>query len=188
MNTVSTVNIAVVGYGYPALTNAARYTQLGFRVSFIGIKNTNYLPLDAEPDLDEMFGRAIESGRLSLTSSYAEALRWAQFVIVAGVFQEDVQMVVRSISDAMDRQIIIVNKCIVPFSAGDWVAEIIRKRHPKAPRFSVVHCSEFLRRGHFVDDFMSQRKTFVRSSNQEAALEVAKTLCVNSANVVVRVV
>lgn len=180
--------IAVVGYGYRALVNAAWYAELGFRVQFVGIGNTNYLPLDAEPDLDEMFGRAIESGRLSLTSSYAEALRWAQFVIVAGVFQEDVQMVVRSISDAMDRPVTIVNKSITPYSTGDWVAEIIRRRHPRAPKFAVVHCSEFMRKGHFVDDFMSQRKVFVRSKSADAASKVAETLYVDSANVVVRVV
>lgn len=169
-------NITVIGAGFAGLVNALGHADLG--------DNVSYFDVDGIVDRS----RNIQRERLSFPTSYAEAIRGAEFVIIAGVPAKDMLTVVESIADVMDHPLIIVNKSTVPVGTGDWVAEIIRRRHPRAPKFAVVHCSEFMRKGHFVDDFMSQRKVFVRSKSADAASKVAETLYVDSANVVVRVV
>ncbi|HRT31967.1 MAG TPA: UDP-glucose/GDP-mannose dehydrogenase family protein, partial [Anaerolineae bacterium] len=142
----------------------------------------NILPI-YEPGLEELVERNVKAGRLSFTTSYAEAIQEAEFVFIAVGTPSDVdgqadlryvRMAAESIADVMDHPLIIVNKSTVPVGTGDWVAEIIHNRRPDAPEFAVVSCPEFLREGSAISDFMNPDRTVLGSTNKDAAAKVAQ--------------
>ena len=182
-------NIAVIGVGYVGLVSGACFADLGNRVICLDINTErianlkqNILPI-YEPGLEELVERNVKAGRLSFTTSYAEAIQEAEFVFIAVGTPSDVdgqadlryvRMAAESIADVMDHPLIIVNKSTVPVGTGDWVAEIIRNRRPDAPEFAVVSCPEFLREGSAISDFMNPDRTVLGSTNKDAAAKVAQ--------------
>src|SRR5690606_1972565 len=119
----------------------------------------------------------------SFTTSYAEALKEAEFVFIAvgtpeGVDGEAdlqyVRMAAEAIAENMDHPLIIINKSTVPVGTGDWVAGIVRQKQPKPIDFSVVSCPEFLREGSALADFMNPDRTVLGSEDTEAAERVAQ--------------
>ncbi|HOS79023.1 MAG TPA: UDP-glucose/GDP-mannose dehydrogenase family protein [Anaerolineae bacterium] len=182
-------NIAVIGVGYVGLVSGACFADLGNRVICLDINTErianlkqNILPI-YEPGLEELVERNVKAGRLSFTTSYAEAIQEAEFVFIAVGTPSDVdgqadlryvRMATESIADVMDHPLIIVNKSTVPVGTGDWVAEIIRNRRPDAPEFAVVSCPEFLREGSAISDFMNPDRTVLGSTNKDAAAKVAQ--------------
>jgi len=136
-----------------------------------------------EPGLDELVTRNVKAGRLSFTTSYAEAMNGAEFAFIAvgtpsGVNGEaDLQYVAaaaKSIAENMKEPLVIINKSTVPIGTGDWVADIVKGAQPKAIPFSVVSCPEFLREGSAIGDFMSPHRTVIGSLHRDAAEKVAQ--------------
>ena len=182
-------SIAVIGVGYVGLVSGACFADLGNHVICLDINaerianlKQNILPI-YEPGLEELVERNVKAGRLSFTTSYAEAIQEAEFVFIAVGTPSDVdgqadlryvRMATESIADVMDHPLIIVNKSTVPVGTGDWVAEIIRNRRPDAPEFAVVSCPEFLREGSAISDFMNPDRTVLGSTNKDAAAKVAQ--------------
>jgi len=90
-----------------------------------------------EPGLKQIVEENVQAERLSFTTSYADALKEAEFAFIAvgTPSSEDgeadmryVKQAVDSIVANLDHRIIIVNKSTVPVGTGDWVAEIIKIR------------------------------------------------------------
>ena len=109
-----------------------------------------------EPGLEELVERNTKSGRLSFTTSYAEALQGAEFAFIAvgtpssvdgNADLQYVAAAARSIAQNMTAPLIIINKSTVPIGTGDWVADIVRSAQPQPIEFAVVSCPEFLREG-----------------------------------------
>ncbi len=182
-------NITVIGVGYVGLVTGACFADLGNRVVCLDISEEKIEKLKQgimpiyEPGLEEMVERNKRAGRLSFTTSYAEALKEAEFAFIAvgtpeGVDGEAdlryVRMAAESIADVLDHPIIIVNKSTVPVGTGDWVAEIIRARRGNEVEFSVVSCPEFLREGSAISDFMNPARIVLGSVDREAAEKVAQ--------------
>jgi UDPglucose 6-dehydrogenase len=182
-------NITVVGVGYVGLVTGTCFADLGNHVCCLDINpdrianlNQGILPI-YEPGLEEVVGRNVKAGRLSFTTSYAEAIRQAEFVFIAvgtpsGVDGEaDLQYVraaAESIADVMDHPLIVVNKSTVPVGTGDWVADIIKARQKTPIPFSVVSCPEFLREGNAIGDFLNPDRIVLGSMDREAAERVAQ--------------
>ncbi|RLC79417.1 MAG: UDP-glucose 6-dehydrogenase, partial [Chloroflexi bacterium] len=135
-------NITAVGVGYVGLITGVCFADLGNKVVCVDINEERIENLKQglmpiyEPGLEELVTRNMQAGRLSFTTSYAEALADAEFVFIAvgtpeGVDGEAdlqyVRMAARSIAEAMEHPLIIVNKSTVPVGTGDWVADIIRE-------------------------------------------------------------
>jgi UDPglucose 6-dehydrogenase len=145
--------------------------------------NRGILPI-YEPGLEQLVEQNVNAGRLSFTTSYAEALREADFAFIAvGTPSNDngeadmhyVQMAVSSIAENLDHPIIIVNKSTVPVGTGDLVADMIVQQNGKTtPKFNVVSNPEFLREGSAINDFMNPDRVVLGSTNREAAEEVAE--------------
>ncbi len=181
--------ICVVGVGYVGLVTGACFADLGNKVVALDVDakrienlNKGILPI-YEPGLDELVKRNVKAGRLSFTTSYAEALKGAQFAFIAvgtpsGVNGEaDLQYVAaaaKSIAINMNQPLVIINKSTVPIGTGDWVADIVRGAQPREVAFSVVSCPEFLREGSAIGDFMSPHRTVIGSLHREAAEQVAQ--------------
>jgi UDPglucose 6-dehydrogenase len=181
--------ICVVGVGYVGLVTGTCFADLGNHVIALDINSERIenlkqglLPI-YEPGLEEMVKRNVAAGRLTFTTSYAEALRDAEFAFIAvgtpeGVDGEaDLQYVrqaAEAIAQTMTGPLIIVNKSTVPVGTGDWVAEIVRGKQARPIPFSVVSCPEFLREGSAIADFMNPARTVLGSLDAEAAHRVAE--------------
>ncbi len=181
--------ICVVGVGYVGLVTGACFADLGNKVIALDVNekrienlNKGIMPI-YEPGLDELVKRNVKAGRLSFTTSYAEALKGTEFAFIAvgtpsGVNGEaDLQYVASaamSIAENMQESLIIINKSTVPIGTGDWVADIVKDAQPKEIPFSVVSCPEFLREGSAISDFTSPHRTVIGSLHHEAAEKVAQ--------------
>jgi UDPglucose 6-dehydrogenase len=181
--------ICVVGVGYVGLVTAACFADLGNRVIALDIDEEKIEGLKAlkmpiyEPGLEELVERNVKSGRITFTTSYADALDSTEFAFIAvgtpsGVDGEaDLQYVAaaaRSIAEHMQDNLIIINKSTVPVGTGDWVADIVRDSQVKPVPFAVVSCPEFLREGSAISDFMNPHRTILGSLDREAAEKVAQ--------------
>ncbi len=182
-------NITVIGVGYVGLVTGACFADLGNRVTCLDIDEEKIEKLKQgimpiyEPGLEELVERNVRAGRLFFTTSYAEALKEAEFAFIAvgtpeGVDGEAdmryVRMAAESIADVLDHPLIIVNKSTVPVGTGDWIAEIIRARRGNDAQFAVVSCPEFLREGSAISDFMNPARIILGSEDREAAEKVAQ--------------
>ena len=181
--------ICVIGVGYVGLVTAACFADLGNRVVALDVDERRVENLKKgimpiyEPGLEELVKRNTKSGRLLFTTSYAEALKGAEFAFIAvgtpsGVDgSADLQYVdaaARSIAKNMTAPLIIINKSTVPIGTGDWVADIVKSAQPKPIDFSVVSCPEFLREGSAIGDFMSPHRNVIGSLDKDAASKVAQ--------------
>jgi UDPglucose 6-dehydrogenase len=182
--------LCVIGTGYVGLVTGTCFSDMGHQVVCLDIDrdringlNRGILPI-YEPGLEQLVEQNVNAGRLSFTTSYAEALREADFAFIAvGTPSNDngeadmhfVQMAVSSIAENLDHPIIIVNKSTVPVGTGDLVADmIVRQNGETTPKFSVVSNPEFLREGSAINDFMNPDRVVLGSTNRVAAEEVAE--------------
>ena len=181
--------ICVIGVGYVGLVTGTCFADLGNKVTALDINEKRIenlkkgiLPI-YEPGLEELVHRNVKAGRLSFTTSYAEAVRGAEFAFIAvgtpsGVKGEaDLQYVesaAKAIAENMTAPLILINKSTVPVGTGDWVADIVKRAQPKPMDFSVVSCPEFLREGSAISDFMQPHRTVLGSLDRDAANKVAQ--------------
>ena len=181
--------ICVVGVGYVGLVTAACFADLGNCVVALDVDEQRVENLKKgimpiyEPGLEELVKRNTKAGRLSFTTSYADALKGAEFAFIAvgtpsGVDgNADLQYVdsaARSIAQNMTSPMVIINKSTVPIGTGDWVADIVKGAQPKPIDFAVVSCPEFLREGSAIADFMSPHRNVIGSLERDAADKVAQ--------------
>ncbi len=183
-------NICVIGTGYVGLVTGTCFADMGHQVTCLDINEdviedlrNGIMPI-YEPGLKQIIDQNVESGRLYFTTSYAEAIKDAEFAFIAvGTPSSDdgdadmryVKMAVDSIGEYLDHPIIIVNKSTVPVGTGDWVAEIIHYHNgDDTPKFSVVSNPEFLREGSAVNDFMQPDRVVLGSTDNDAAQKVAE--------------
>ena len=181
--------ICVVGVGYVGLVTAACFADLGNRVIALDVDERRVENLKKgimpiyEPGLEELVRRNYKGGRLTFTTSYADALNGAEFAFIAvgtpsgvdgAADLQYVQSAATSIAQNMNGPLIIINKSTVPIGTGDWVADIVKRSQPTSIEFSVVSCPEFLREGSAIADFMSPHRNVIGSLDRDAASKVAQ--------------
>jgi len=180
--------ICVVGVGYVGLVTAACFADLGNHVIALDVDEkrvenlkNGVMPI-YEPGLEELVKRNVKGGRLNFTTSYADAIKDAEYAFIAvgtpsgadgNADLQYVQAAAKSIAENMTAPLIIINKSTVPIGTGDWVADIVKKSQPKPIEFSVVSCPEFLREGSAIADFMSPHRNVIGSLDRDAADKVA---------------
>jgi UDPglucose 6-dehydrogenase len=171
------------------LVTAACFSDLGNRVVALDVDDQRVENLKKgimpiyEPGLEELVKRNVQSGRLTFTTSYEDALKGAEFAFIAvgtpsgvdgNADLKYVESAARSIAENMTAPIIIINKSTVPIGTGDWVSDIVNSAQPKPIDFAVVSCPEFLREGSAIPDFMSPHRNVIGSLDMDAANKVAQ--------------
>ena len=183
-------NICVVGTGYVGLVTGACLAELGNRVWCIdtdeskveSLKN-GIIPI-FEPGLDTIVHQNMELGRLSVTTSFEEGLKKADFVFVAvgTPNTEDGKINLSYLSSAYEmiganlngNRPVVVNKSTVPPGTCDMMESRLSKMLNGSGPVHVVSNPEFLREGYAVDDFMNPARVVIGSGNGAAAEAVAE--------------
>ena len=179
------MNICVVGTGYVGLVTGAVFADLGndvicvdnVREKIEGLKQGR-MPI-YEPGLEEMVARNVTDGRLTFTTSLADAVKRSELVFIAvgtpaktngETDLSAVEDVARAIARAMDSYKVIVNKSTVPVGTGDLVREIIAKNQPRPVAFDVVSNPEFLREGSAIEDTLRPDRIVIGAPTQQVAM------------------
>jgi UDPglucose 6-dehydrogenase len=181
------MNICVVGTGYVGLVTGAVFADLGNEVVCVDNQTEKIADLRAgrmpiyEPGLEEMVARNVADGRLSFTTSVADAVRRSVivFITVGTPPKSDgrtdltaVGEVARAIGEAMERYTVVVNKSTVPVGTGDFVRDVIA-RHQKTPvPFDVVSNPEFLREGSAIEDTLRPDRIVIGAPTQQVAMSL----------------
>lgn len=175
------MKIAVIGTGYVGLVAGTCFAELGNKVICVDVNPAKVeslrqgkLPI-YEPGLEEMVLRNVQAGRLSFTTSTADAVGECTVVFIAvGTPQDEdgsadltyVLSAAREIGRAMTGPRIVVDKSTVPVGTAEKVAAAIREvtSHPVV----VVSNPEFLKEGNAIEDFLKPDRVVIGTDDEEA--------------------
>ncbi len=173
--------IAVVGTGYVGLVTGTCFAEMGNHVICVDIDQkkvenmrNGIMPI-YEPELDVLFERNIESGRLSFTTDLKEGTDHADIIFLAlptppGEDGSADLRYILGVADELGKIIsdykVIIDKSTVPVGTADKVREAIAKN--AKCEFSVVSNPEFLREGFAVSDFMKPDRVVIGASDDRA--------------------
>src|SRR5262245_12806415 len=179
------MNICVVGTGYVGLVTGAVFADLGNEVTCVDNQPEKLEALAAgqmpiyEPGLEEMVLRNVADGRLSFTENLGAGIRRSDIVfITVGTPPGDggqtdlsqVEAVARTIGQAMERYLVVVNKSTVPVGTGEFVREVIERHQSRPIPFDVVSNPEFLREGSAIEDTLRPDRIVIGAPSQQVAM------------------
>jgi UDPglucose 6-dehydrogenase len=173
------MNIAVVGTGYVGLVTGTCLAETGNDVICVDIDAQKVSAMQAgkvpiyEPNLDVLFHRNIEAGRLSFTTNLQSAVEQSHIVFLAlptppGEDGSADLSYLLGVADQLGHMLtdykVIVDKSTVPVGTADKVTAAVGA-NAKVP-FDVVSNPEFLREGFAVEDFMKPDRIVVGCSGE----------------------
>ncbi|UCS93984.1 UDP-glucose/GDP-mannose dehydrogenase family protein [Echinicola marina] len=189
------MKITVIGTGYVGLVSGACFADVGIEVVCVDIDQNKidqlklgFMPI-YEPGLEEIVMRNYKSGRLSFTSSLADAIKGSEvaFIAVGTPPGEDgsadlkyVLAVADEIGRHMDDYIVVATKSTVPVTTGTKVKAAIQAALDRRGRgsdlpFSVASNPEFLKEGAAVEDFLKPDRIVIGVEDAKAE-EIMKRL------------
>jgi UDPglucose 6-dehydrogenase len=133
-----------------------------------------------EPGLEQMVLKNVKNKNLLFTTNLGSAISDAQIVFIAvGTPMGDdgsadlqyVLAVAKSIGEAMNKKLIVVDKSTVPIGTADKVKATIQAELDKRGsdlEFSVVSNPEFLKEGAAIDDFMKPDRVVIGADSDFA--------------------
>ena len=164
----SAPRLTVIGTGYLGATHAICMAVLGFDVLGVDIDpdkierlNSGEVPF-FEPGLPELLAKALDTGRLRFTTSFAEAGEFGDihFVCVGtpqqqGSYAADLRYVdsaVGELAQHLRRRTLVVGKSTVPVGTAARLTDIVQRTAPAGADVELAWNPEFLREGYAVDD------------------------------------
>jgi UDPglucose 6-dehydrogenase len=163
--------LTVIGTGYLGATHAICMAVLGFEVLGVDVDARKIERLSRgdlpffEPGLPELLTKALETGRLRFTTSFAEAGEFGDvhFVCVGTPQQKDSEAAdLRYVDSAfgelarhLHRRTLVVGKSTVPVGTASRLTELVRDTSPAGDEVELAWNPEFLREGHAVEDTMT---------------------------------
>jgi UDPglucose 6-dehydrogenase len=185
--------ITVIGCGYVGLVTAACLSEVGHNVTNLDIDEKKIQALLQgvipiyEEGLEELVKRNRVSGRLSFTTSYTEALKDSQLVIIAvdtppledgSCDLKNLKKVAHTLGEMMEHDLGVVIKSTVPVGSAALVSSIISaclERRSQNLWFEVISNPEFLREGNAISDFMHPDRVIIGLTSERAE-ELMRTL------------
>lgn len=175
------MNIAVIGTGYVGLVTGTCFAETGNTVTCVDVNaekvkmlREGKLPI-YEPELDVLFKRNVEQGRLYFTTELEGAVKDAAILFLAlptppGEDGSADLSYILGVADQLGKIIkdykVIVDKSTVPVGTAEKVRKAIA-RNAKTD-FDVVSNPEFLREGIAVEDFMKPDRVVIGTSSERA--------------------
>ncbi|MGY4783673.1 UDP-glucose dehydrogenase family protein [Rhodococcus opacus] len=163
-----TTRIAVFGTGYLGATHAACMAEVGHEVLGVDVDPEKLAKLEAgevpfyEPGLEDVLRRNIAAGRLRFTSSYEEAVAFADVHFLGvgtpqkkGEFAADlkfVDAVIETLAPLITGPAVIFGKSTVPVGTAERLGALARELSPAGADLEVAWNPEFLREGFAVQD------------------------------------
>ncbi len=178
------MNLGVIGSGYVGLVSGACFADFGHSVVCVDLDAARVERLKRgevpfyEPGLAEIVQRNAAAGRLTFTTSLAEAVANSLVIFLAVGTPESetgdadlsqVDAAASEIATHMDGYRVIVTKSTVPVGTGARLREIISASLPRPVAFDVVSNPEFLREGSAINDFMRPDRVVIGTSSDQAA-------------------
>ena len=180
------MKIAIVGSGYVGLVTGTCFSEVGIDVVCVDVDQrkienlkNGIIPI-FEPGLEEMLNRNVNKGRLSFTTSLAEALVDCEvvFISVGTPPDEDgsadlryVLAVARDCGKYMNEYLLVVTKSTVPvgtaFKVRSAIEDELAKRQASIP-FDVASNPEFLKEGAAIDDFLKPDRIVIGLNSPRA--------------------
>lgn len=130
-----------------------------------------------EDGLEELFQKAVRSGKLRFTTDMKEAVAGADVVMLAvgtpphPVTKEaDLQYIYAAAQEAaqyLDGYTVLATKSTVPVGTGDEVEAIVRRVNPRAD-CDVISLPEFLREGFAVHDFFNPDRIVIGADSERS--------------------
>lgn len=181
--------IMVIGGGYVGLTAASCFAELGHKVVLVE-KDKNRLEMLTrgeipiyEPELDEIFARALNDGSIVLSSVIEPGCGGAEIAFLcvgtppAANGDPNLSIIADAgaqIARAAIRNMPVVVKSTVPPGACEALELIADENSPEGIKISVCSNPEFLREGRSVYDFMNPDRVVI--GGEEWALDLLETL------------
>jgi UDPglucose 6-dehydrogenase len=160
--------VTVLGTGYLGVAHAACLAELGFDVLGVDIDTARIDALGRgelpfyEPGLAPLLQSGLKSGRLSFSTSYAEAAAFGDvhFICVGTPQQQgsraaDLSQVwgcLETLAPQLDRPVLVVGKSTVPVGTAAQLAARLTELAPAGDACELAWNPEFLREGHAVQD------------------------------------
>ncbi|MFF4400497.1 UDP-glucose dehydrogenase family protein [Streptomyces sp. NPDC001480] len=160
--------LTVIGTGYLGATHAICMAVLGFDVLGVEIDRSKVDRLNSgtvpffEPGLPELLAKAVDSGRLRFTTSFAEAAEFGDvhFLCVGTPQQQGseaadlryVDAAATELARHLRRRTLVVGKSTVPVGTAARLTELVQRIAPAGDQVELAWNPEFLREGYAVDD------------------------------------
>ncbi|WP_030175523.1 UDP-glucose dehydrogenase family protein [Spirillospora albida] len=170
MKSTEVPRLTVIGTGYLGATHAICMAVLGYEVIGLDVDQRKIDKLASgevpffEPGLPELLTKALESGRLRFTTSFAEAAAFGDVhFICVGTPQQPgsdacdltfVDAAVRGLAVHLDRRALVVGKSTVPVGTAQRLTSLVQELAPAGTDVELAWNPEFLREGFAVDDTM----------------------------------
>ncbi|QNN53972.1 UDP-glucose dehydrogenase family protein [Nocardioides mesophilus] len=182
------MRISVFGCGYLGAVHAACMAKLGHEVVGIDVVEHQVASLSRgeapfyEPGLPELLREALDTGRLTFTSSAAAAADAEVHFVCVGTPQKkgengaDLTYVHAAIADLaphLKPGDVVVGKSTVPVGTAELLLETIRATQPEA---TLIWNPEFLREGHAVKDTLHPDRFVYGTTPDEAGASAAARL------------
>jgi UDPglucose 6-dehydrogenase len=175
------MKIAVVGTGYVGLVTGTCFAETGNQVTCVEINQEKLQKLQNgevpifEPDLDTLFERNTNQGRLKFTNSLSEGIKDARVIFLALPTPSDedgsadlkyILGVAEQLGPLLSHYTVVINKSTVPVGTADKVRAKISANCQV--EFDVVSNPEFLREGVAVDDFLRPERVVIGTRSEKA--------------------
>ncbi len=176
--------LTVLGTGYLGMTHAACMASEGFEVLGLDIDEEKVARLKTgqapifEPGLDDLLRDGLASGRLTFTSSYAEAAAFGDvhFVCVGTPQRRDghsadlsqIEACIAALAPGLARPCLVVGKSTVPAGTAAALAQRVAELAPAGSAAEVCWNPEFLREGHGVHDTLRPDRIVIGVSSARA--------------------
>ena len=175
------MKIAVIGTGYVGLVAGACFAEAGHEVVCVDIDPEKIRQLEAgevpiyEPGLGGILERVYRDGKISYTTSHAEAVPGSRVVFVGVGTPESpdgspdmsfVFQAVRDVLGACDGPLVLVMKSTVPVGTAAKARALASELTTHTVH--VVSNPEFLKEGAAVDDFIRPDRVVIGTDSDEA--------------------
>lgn len=175
------MKIAVVGTGYVGLVTGTCFAETGNAVTCVDIDEAKVAMMQKgqvpiyEPDLENLFKRNIDEGRLSFTTSLADGIEDAEVIFLAlptppgGDGSADLSYILKvadELGKILKKFTVIIDKSTVPVGTAERVKNTIAQN--AKVEFDVASNPEFLKEGFAVNDFMKPDRVVIGVSSERA--------------------